>query len=273
MAASDDETSAGLAPLLRIAHLLCWTVASALGFAAYHGITPKLGPNAPRVFLGVYDSVMGLALGTILTGVGIMAYRHWRRGMSYPSLPGHWLLMLGLAAAIANGVAIAVFHFLTSLYYPPSKWPPGTVYLPEAFLVQFLISRYPDVIGVYHQAIGWGIGAATALALSWHLHRRLSRPWLAVFLVFGLAAATLSAGHVRSLIRVQYSSTLRPISYWCLQSAHVYARFILLGTFVILAALAWDVRSRARADGLHWAGVATWLVTAALQYATYRLIF
>ncbi len=272
MATWDDETSAGLAPRLRIAHLLCWTAASALGFAAYRGITPSLGPGSPRVYLGVYDSVMGLALGTILTGVGIMAYRRWRRGMPYPSLPGHWLLILGLAAAVADGVAIGVFEFLTRLYYPPLKWPPGTVNLPKVLLIQFLISKNPDVIGVYHQAFGWGIGAVSALALSWHLRRRLSWPWLAVFLVFALAAAILSAGHVRSLIRVQYSSTLWPISYWCLQSAHVYARFILAGTIVMLAALVWDVRSRARVDGLHWAGAATWLVTAAFQYATYLLI-
>jgi hypothetical protein len=273
MAARHTETSAGLTPRLRIARLLFWTVASALGFAAYRGITPTLGPGASWGLLGVYDSVMGRALGTILTGVGIMAYRRWRDGRSYPSLPGHWLLIFGLAAALANGVAIAVFNFLTRLYYPPSKWPPGTIYLPRVLLVQFLISEHPDLIGVYHQAVGWGMGAAAALALSWHLRRRLSRPWLSVFVVFGLAAATLSAGHVQSLIRVQFSPTLRPISYWCLQSAHVYARFILLGTFVMVAALAWDVRSRARVDGLHWAGVATWLVTAALQYAMYGLIF
>jgi len=179
--------------------------------------------------------------------------------------------MLGLAAAVADGVAIGVFDFLTRLYYPPSKWAPDMVY-PVLF-VQFNISRDPYLIGVYHQAIGWGIGAAAALALSWHLRRRLSWPWLSVFLAFGLAAATLSAGHVHSLIGVQYSSTLRPIVFWCLRSAHVYAMFVLLGTSVVLAALAWDVRSRARVDGLHWAGVATWLVTAALQYATYRLVF
>ena len=83
----DDEASTGLAPRLRIAHLLYWTVASALGFAAYRAITPSLGPSSPRVYLGVYNSVMGLALGTILTGVGIIAYRRWRRGMPYPSLP------------------------------------------------------------------------------------------------------------------------------------------------------------------------------------------
>jgi hypothetical protein len=265
--------STGPAARLRIAHLLGWTVASALGFAAYQGITPRLGPGASLVLLGVYDSVMGLALGTILTGVGIMAYRRWRAGGAYPSQPGHWLLMLGLAAAVANGAAIAIFEWLIRLYYPPSKWPPGTINPPKVLLVQFLISRHPDLIGVYHQAIGWGLGAAAALAFSWYLRRRVSWPWLAVFLVFGLAAATLSAGHVRSLILVRSSPTLRPISPWCVRSAHVYARFILLGTFVMLAAIVSDVWSRKRVDGLHWAGVGTWLVAAALQYATYRLIF
>ena len=76
-------------------------------------------------------------------------------------------------------------------------------------------------------------------------HSQAQVPGFLVFVVFGLAAATLSAGHVQSLIRIQFSPTLRPINSWCLQSAHVYARFILVGTFMILVALAWDVRSRA----------------------------
>ncbi len=251
MAALYNETSAGLAPRLRIAHLLWWTAASALGFAAYHGITPRRFLREGADFFVVYDSVMGLALGTILTGVGIMAYRRWRGGMPYPFLPGHWLLMLGLAAAVADGVAIGLFDLLTRLYYPPSKWAPDKVY-PVLF-IHFNISREPYLIGVYHQAIGWGIGAAAALALTWHLRRRLSWPWLSVFLAFGLAAATLSGGHVHSLIRVQYSSTLRPIDFWCLRSAQVYAMFVLLGTSLVLAALAWDIRSRAgRWASLGW---------------------
>ena len=53
------------------------------------------------------------------------------------------------------------------------------------------------------------------------------------------------------------------------RTATYYATFLLLGTSVMLAALAWDVRSRVMVDGLHWAGVATRLVIAALQFATY----
>src|SRR6478752_2155733 len=98
MATRDDAKSGGPAPGLRIGHLVGWTAASALGFAAYRAITPALGPASPRLLLGVYDSVMGLALGTTLTGVGIIALRRWRDGKPYPCLPGHWLLMLGLAA-------------------------------------------------------------------------------------------------------------------------------------------------------------------------------
>ena len=201
-----------------------------------------------------------------------MAYRRWRDGTSYPTLPGHWLLIFGLAAALADGVAIGVFGYVTRLYYPPEKWPPGTVYLPQVYLIQFRLSRIADVIGVYHQAVGWGLGAVAAIALSWHLRHRLPWSWLAVFLVFFLTAATLSGGHTRSLILVHRTSTLTPIGPWCSLSAVVYARFIMLGVSMMLVAIAWDVWKRSRTDGLHWAGVSAWLVSAAVQYAAYRIL-
>jgi hypothetical protein len=261
----------GRGPRLRIAHLFCWAAGSALGFAAYHQVSPS--PQKPEIalFVGMYNSVMGMALGAILTGIGIMAYLQWRDGMPYPSLPGHWLLIFGLAAAIADSVAIGVFRYLTRLYYPPEKWPPGTMHLPQVYMIQFRLARIGDVIGVYHQAVGWGLGAVAALALSWHLRRRLPWPWLAVFLAFFLTAATLSGGHIRSLILVHRTSTLTPIGPWCRHSAVVYARFILLGVTMMLGATAWDVWKRSRTDGLHWAGISVWVVAAAGQYATYRI--
>ena len=140
------------------------------------------------------------------------------------------------------------------------------------YLIQFRQSRTGDVIGVYHQAVGWGLGAMAALVLLWHLRRRLPWPWLAVFLVFFLAAATLSGGHTRSLILVHLAQKLTPIGPWCTVSSLVYARFILLGVFMMLVAIAWDVRTRLRTDGLHWAGVSVWLAAAAAQYVTYRLV-
>jgi hypothetical protein len=135
------------------------------------------------------------------------------------------------------------------------------------------MARSPDVIAVYHQAVGWGPGALAVFALSWHLRRRLTWPWLAVFLVLFLAAATLSWGHISSLISVHRTSTLTPIGPWCVQSAHVYARFILACIFMMLGAIAWDARTRARTDGLHLAGVSIWLVASAIQFLTYRFFF
>ena len=262
----------GRGPRLRIAHLSSWTAASALGFAAYRQVSPSPQEPGVALFVGMYNSGMGMALGTILTGVGVMVYRRWRTGAVYPSLPGHWLLLFGLAAALADGIAIGVFQYVTRLYHPPEKWPPGTVYLPQVYLIQFRLSRIADVIGVYHQAVGWGLGAAAAFALSWQLRRRLPWPWLAVFLVFFLTAVTLSGGHTRSLLLVHRTSTLTPIGPWCRLSAVVYGRFVLLGATVMLGAAAWDVWKRSPTDGLHWAGVSAWMIAAAVQYAAYRVL-
>ena len=113
------------------------------------------------------------------------------------------------------------------------------------------ISKFPDVIGVYHQAVGWGGRSHRGPGALVASPPQTLEARLLVFVVFGLAAATLSAGHVQSLVRIQFSPTPRPINSWCLQSAHVYARFILLETFVVLVALAW-MSGAARSDGLHW---------------------
>ena len=230
-------------PRLRIAHLLCWIAGSALGFEAYHRLVPiTLNPRTV-VAVGVYNSLMGMCLGTILTGVGIMVYRRWRHKASYPFLPGHWLLIFGLAAALSDGLAIGVYRNMWRRYYPPEKWPPGTVFhLPRVYLIQFRVSLVGDVIGVYHQAVGWGLGAVAALALLWHTRGRLTWSWLAVFLLLFLTAATLSCGHISSLIQVHRTATLWPIRLWCAQSAHVYAKYILACAFTMLGAIAWDVR-------------------------------
>jgi hypothetical protein len=163
-------------PRLRIAHLLCWMALSAVGIEIHHRLVPLTVNPRVALFVGVYTSVMRMCFGTIVTGVSIMVHRRWRDDASYPFLPGHWLLILGLAAALADGAAIGVFRYVTHLYYPPEKWPPGTISLPLVYLIQFRLSRSPDVIGVYHQAVGWGLGALAALALSWHLRRRLTWP-------------------------------------------------------------------------------------------------
>jgi hypothetical protein len=116
-----NQIANGRGPRLRIGHLVFWIAGSALGFAAYHEFSPRPERLGMALIVGMYNSVMGMALGTILTGVGIMAYRRWREGVSYRSLPGHWLLIFGVAAALSDGIAIGVFQYVTRLYYPPEK--------------------------------------------------------------------------------------------------------------------------------------------------------
>src|SRR5689334_8091256 len=89
---------------LRVVHLLGWTLGCALGFAAYQGLTPRLNLQV-QSFGEAYNAVMGMAFGTILAGAGVLAHRRWRGDTTVPSLPGHWLLLFGIAAAFANGAA------------------------------------------------------------------------------------------------------------------------------------------------------------------------
>src|SRR5262249_31295921 len=59
-----------------------------------------------RAIVTGYSLAMGTAFGTILTGCGLLAYRRWKGDTFYPSRAGHWLLLLGLAAAPADVTAV-----------------------------------------------------------------------------------------------------------------------------------------------------------------------
>ncbi len=195
-------------PHPRIMHLVIWTAGCALGFAAYRGLLPwwlRMPSAKAKVipFMATYNLAMGMVLGTILAGVGILAARRWREGEGLPSLPGHWLLIFGFAAALVDGVAIAVDRSLLSAWYPPG------VYL-SSYWVPFMLYRQPELAHLYSQAVGWGLGAVASLAFSWHLRRRLTWPWLAAFLAFVLVASILSGGAIFALIHLYRSGWAVP---------------------------------------------------------------
>jgi hypothetical protein len=57
--------------------LIDWGWLRVLG-SGHHRLVPiTLNPRS-LLIVGVYNSVMGMCLGTVLAGVGIMAYRRWR---------------------------------------------------------------------------------------------------------------------------------------------------------------------------------------------------
>ena len=123
--------------------------------------------------------------------------------------------------------------------------------------------------GDYHQTIGWGVGAMTALGFLWALRHRLERRWFAVFVVFSLVSAILAVGHITSAILFHYGiADTRRLNFLLV---HVYAGSVVLGALAILAAIAGDRRSSAPGDGLHRLGLGAWLVIAAIQMVIYCL--
>jgi hypothetical protein len=225
---------------------------------AYRAIMYSL--NAQFQLLGlVYNVVMGMCLGTILTGVGLLALRRWRGDPPSPLLPGHWLLIFGFAAALVDGVAIVVYRYVKPMSLNP----------PMAYWTPFRVAWTPTFSDIIQQSTGWGLGGMIALGFGWFLRRRLPRRWLIVVLGFFLAAAILAGGYILAIVEANRARNTGVLVSWCRRSVHVYAGSILLCTFAIAAAVGWDRLHGSRTDGLHWSGIAAWLTIAAIQIITY----
>ena len=165
-----------------------------VGFAAYRSLTPPWPmPATTRMLSGACNLLMGVALGTLLTGAGAVAYRRGRGDRSYPSLPGHWL------------------YRSASPPHWPTPWPssctdscsrPGSLPTPT---VSLLVSLPPGPERPGPPRDGpsvcrMGLGTVIALMFLWSLRRELNRAWLAVFFTFFLAAGVLSVGAIVTTI-------------------------------------------------------------------------
>lgn len=154
------QDDAGRGPRLRMGHLLIWVVGCAIGFAEQRPIMRVLDSSASdrdRVLAIGSSVVWGIAIGTILAGCGLLAYRRWRGDLSCPSRAGHWLMLRALALHAVNaapqyaGVHLSIFV----LYW-----------------------IYPII----------------DVAFLWGLRRRLPRHWVAVFLVSTVLSAIRAVG-------------------------------------------------------------------------------
>ncbi len=245
-------------PRIRVIDLSLWTIGCALGFGVYQGLTPSLNDGF-RLLGWVYDLVMGVVFGTILVGAGALVGRRRRGDQAVPSLAGHWLLLFGLVAVLAAGLAMGVYQGMST--------PLGN---PEtAYWVIFDLAFAPNLVGVYHQVTGWGLGALASLAFLVGLRRRLGWHWLSVFLVFFAASALLAGAMSLFLFRFAVKSDWSGLHWWCFWAPHVYAGSVVVGLSAILLGIARDLWIRARTDGLHWTGVGVWLAIALMQIATY----
>jgi hypothetical protein len=251
---------------MKIIHAIGMVAGCALGLVAYRGLTPRLN-SSYRAFGQVYDLVMAVAVGLILTGGLTIIFRRWRGDARALSRPGHWLLEFGLAAVAASIGAIAAYYG----WYLAAGVPVDVNSRP--YWVPFDLAFAPHFPGMCHQAVGWGFGAVFALVFSMTTFRRLRWHWWAFFVVIAAAASLLSAGHAAAL--AQLWGRAGALS-WCAHAAQFYALLIAGCSFLIVVAVARDVSEGHRGDtrdaprdALHWVGVSVWLLIGAAQLVLY----
>ncbi len=101
------------------------------------------------VLRGAYNLVMGAAFGTFLAGSAIYCrHRRWRGDRRLSPLPGHWLLIFGLAAALADGAAIALYRPMVAVLGESMR-------SSRVYWLPYRLSRRPTLPGLYHQSVGW----------------------------------------------------------------------------------------------------------------------
>lgn len=253
-----------VAPRPKAVHLIAWIAGCAVGLATYRAFTPPFNEAFRPIGLA-YDTGMGTALGTILAGYAVLADRRRRGERADPEPTGHALLAFGLIATAANLIAIAAYYGMARFYF---RYSSDGGY-PPVFWSIFRMADAPTLLDPIHHAIGWFVGLVATVAFAWCRRRELPRAWLAVFVAFALTSAVLSFGASRALLRLRAGSGTAPLIAWCRVGPHTYAALVSLCAATILIALVDDRRRRRAIDGPHLAGVAAWLMIAAIQISAY----
>ncbi len=257
-----------------VAHLLLWTSGIAAGIRAYQALIPDLQVWVAPVGVA-YTFVMGAAAGTFVSGAAVMAYGRYRHGYLEPRLPGHWLLVIGFAAVLANTVAIAHDQMWWLSYAGNDCGKPQT------FWGQFTLRWDANGLSLMHQTIVWGLGTAIAFAFFRLLRDRFSRFWRLFFCLLFLCSASLFGGYLLALFRHLYTvgvphldAWLYDVWYreWLTRSGQVCAASMALCGLVMFLAVAHDCWRRADTDWLHWAGICAWIAVAMMQTATFTVI-
>ena len=247
---------------MRIVHALTIIAGCALGLVAYRALTPRL--NARYRPLGqVYGLVMGTVAGPLFAAGVVLARRRLRGDSTVMSQPGHWLVVLGLAAVLANAAAIAAYYgwYLAVSPAEAASRPPHWV--------PFHVAWAPSMPEMIHQAVGWGLGAIASVALCWAIWRRVRWYWWLIFLAITVGSMILAAGHITACFFVWgRTATIT----WCIRAAHLYGKMIAVCLTLLVIAVVCDARQGRRYDALHWTGIATWLVIALMQLATYFMV-
>jgi hypothetical protein len=247
---------------MRIVHALTVIAGCALGLVAYRALTPRL--NARYRPLGqVYTLVMGTVAGPLFAGGLVLARRRLRGDSTVVPQPGHWLVLLGLAAVLANAGAIAAYYgwYFHVLPAEAGSRPPHWVPFHAAWA--------PSMPELIHQAVGWGLGTIASVLLCRATWGQIRWYWWSIFLAIAGGATILAAGNITACLFL-WGRTATVT--WCGHAAHLYGKMIAVCLALLITAVACDARQGRRGDALHWTGIAIWLVVAPMQLATYFMV-
>jgi hypothetical protein len=184
---------------------------------------------------------MAYGVGVVTLYVAVESLR--RRDGAFPAQPGHWMLLMGLAAALLDGVmTLAVRGSVKAGWIEPwEEW-----YLIQTF----------------------GFAVASAVILAILLRARMELRWRLVWLVVLLLAVSRSALWM-------YAWGSFHLGWRALPALNVFGPYTLparveiawmtLGAVALVAAIAGDARSGIRRDWLHAAGIAVWTIMAAAE--------
>ena len=224
------------APRLGIVHLLGWMAGCAVVLAIYRGTTDwaKIDPEY-RATLRLWQLAFGLLYGTALSGLGLLAWRRLRGQSTFPTMPGHWLLVLSGIGFLHDGL---------------TSWIAGRILAHES------LSPYGFSPYWLQQTLGWGGAALVGLGCCFvkgaPFHWRVFI--LLVTLVFFANALTHGLGAADQLsplvLRRRLFSGSWPYYYGPL--ARVVGETTCVGMLPLLVWL--DARARLRRDWLHWTG-------------------
>jgi hypothetical protein len=249
-----DFTLADVPPF-RIYHLLGWILASALVLLESNVQTAVL--NTSRLFgrLEVVETsreaafryLMCLTIGgqLAIAGFGVT----WRkRGLRFPSQPGHWLTILQ-AAVFFNLIGCQWWSIKLQRDEDPTAMDSG---ISRLLLLQFCLCVGIGAIGVW---------------LAWI--RREDHQWRILYfcVACSMAAAAFPAAMFFSpTIEAWFLHAVSPYGW---QHYQAYATAAIpVGMFAgIATCVIFDLLENRRRDWVHWAGISLYLVSSGLTIA------
>ncbi len=234
---------------LGIIHFLGWITGIAAVLAVYRGVldagwldvSPDRFEEARWWQLGY-----GLAYGTALSTLGLLLYRRIRGDHRFPAAPGHWLLVFGGLAFLADAIAFGLAKGIVALWKVRFQSDPGWYH--------------------FQQSLVWGIALVGAVIVLARLQTTWNW-WLVAVLVAALIAANWLNHSLCVIDHCAREFGRVPLgSVWPYYSAPWVQ---IVGLAVCLAAIPVAIGfDRQPRDWLHWVGIVATIFLALVEAAS-----